>query len=210
MWQKELKDVPGIGAKITQLNNGTYSNIARKIIRITDLTKEDLKYLPKESMLAIKYLDGNNYSRSEIKALEPILAELFPNFTFAGSYRREKQILNDADILVLNYFPNTIKQTNSIKVVKFGAHKARLLIKPQNRFIPVDVAFIDKESWPAALLHYTGSKEFNIHMRKLAQKLGYKLNEYGLFKNGIKAAISSEKDIFAALNLEYLPANMRK
>ena len=54
----------------------------------------------------------------------------------------------------------------------------------------------------------------NKRMRALAEQLGYLLNEYGLYKlNGnkkIKIKITSEKDIFDKLGMEYLPPEKRE
>jgi DNA polymerase/3'-5' exonuclease PolX len=55
------------------------------------------------------------------------------------------------------------------------------------------------------LLYSTGSKEFNIHMRSVAKKMGYTLNQKGLFKNGdIVPNLKSEEDYFNFLNIKFL------
>ena len=46
-------------------------------------------------------------------------------------------------------------------------------------------------------------------MRQTAIELGYVLNEYGLFKKNKPFKITSEKDIFDLLGLEYLKPNER-
>jgi DNA polymerase (family 10) len=45
------------------------------------------------------------------------------------------------------------------------------------------------ESFPSALLYFTGSAELNKKMRQVAKEMGYKLSEYGLFKNNEKLEI---------------------
>jgi DNA polymerase (family 10) len=164
-------------------------------------------------MLAILYLDGNPFSRKEINAIKPILNKLLHEWIFVGSYRRNKNICNDCDVICKNYLPannfckkqKLFAESKNIKVVKLGEHKARLLIycKLTKRYIPTDIALVDNLSWPAALMHYTGSKEFNIAIRKIAIAQKYKLNEYGLWKNNKRVNISSEEDIFAKLHLPY-------
>jgi DNA polymerase/3'-5' exonuclease PolX len=210
MWQKELSAVPGIGAKINLLQSGRYPGIAHKINTVADLTEQDLLHLPKESMLAIKYLDGAPYTRQEIEQLAPIIsAQLLPgcDWQFAGSHRRGKPTLNDADVLAFNCARATIKETSTIKVAKFGQYKARLLIKADQRFVPADIVFCTDN--PATLMHYTGSKEFNIRMSKLAITKGLKLNEYGLWRANKKLPAKTEADIFRHLGLEYLPPEQR-
>lgn len=46
----------------------------------------------------------------------------------------------------------------------------------------LDVRFVDAASFPAALLYFTGSKNFNVVMRAKAVKKQQILNEYGLFR----------------------------
>lgn len=46
----------------------------------------------------------------------------------------------------------------------------------------VDFRFIPELHFPAALLYFTGSKQFNIEMRAKAAAKGFLLNEYGLFR----------------------------
>uniref|UniRef100_A0A0A9YZS5 Putative DNA polymerase family X n=1 Tax=Lygus hesperus TaxID=30085 RepID=A0A0A9YZS5_LYGHE len=47
----------------------------------------------------------------------------------------------------------------------------------------IDVRFVDASSYPAALLYFTGSKNFNVFVRSEALKKHFILNEYGLFRN---------------------------
>src|SRR5262249_32192359 len=54
------------------------------------------------------------------------------------------------------------------------------------------------------------SKEHNIAMRARAQSYGLKLNEYELAGPKRKVACAEEADIFAALELDYVPPEMRE
>jgi DNA polymerase/3'-5' exonuclease PolX len=75
----------------------------------------------------------------------------------------------------------------------------------------IDIRFFAKESYYTALLYFTGSGDFNKQMRRVAISMGYKLNEYALtdVKNKKKIKITSEKDVFDKLNMEYLPPSLR-
>jgi DNA polymerase/3'-5' exonuclease PolX len=60
------------------------------------------------------------------------------------------------------------------------------------------------------LLYSTGSKEFNVMMRGKAKKLGYLLNQKGLFKDGkLVPDLKTELDYFKILDLEYKEPKMR-
>jgi DNA polymerase/3'-5' exonuclease PolX len=52
-----------------------------------------------------------------------------------------------------------------------------------NELYRIDIILLPYESYYSGLLYFTGSKEFNIKIRSKAKILGYKLNEYGLYKN---------------------------
>jgi DNA polymerase/3'-5' exonuclease PolX len=60
------------------------------------------------------------------------------------------------------------------------------------------------------LLYATGSKQFNIRMRGIAKRMGYVLNQYGLYKlpinpNSTPLPVNSEKDFFKILEIPYIP-----
>jgi DNA polymerase/3'-5' exonuclease PolX len=86
-----------------------------------------------------------------------------------------------------------------------------LLYELNKQVIHLDFEYCDKpESYPFTLLYFTGSGEFNKKMRIIAKKKGYKLSEYGLFdKNNHIIKVSSERDIFKTLDMEYLQPRLR-
>ncbi|ESL09823.1 mitochondrial DNA polymerase beta-PAK [Trypanosoma rangeli SC58] len=57
----------------------------------------------------------------------------------------------------------------------------------------LDIRFVEPECFPAALLYFTGSKNFNVVMRAEAIKQNFVLNEYGLFHNGAAAPAAAEE-----------------
>ena len=63
------------------------------------------------------------------------------------------------------------------------------------------------ESKGSALLYFTGSGNFNKNMRLDAKKMGYLINEYGLYKiqkpENKLIETKTEKDIFDILKMEY-------
>jgi DNA polymerase/3'-5' exonuclease PolX len=70
----------------------------------------------------------------------------------------------------------------------------------------IDIRFVPYESFYFAYLYFTGGKDLNRDMRLVANVLGYKLNEYGLYKIGTAKSVKveSEKEIFDILGLQYL------
>ena len=47
-------------------------------------------------------------------------------------------------------------------------------------------------------------------MRSIAKKKGYKLNEWGLFKDDKKIIINSEKELFNFLEMDYIELQDRR
>lgn len=154
-------------------------------------------------------------------------------FEFCGSYRREKDTSGDIDVLISkkgNLDPEFNYLDSIIKLLKEPLKKNNdepLLIddmtdknihtkymgfckyknNPPRR---IDIRFIPYESYFSALLYFTGSADLNKQMRNIAKSKNLKLSEYGLFKsNGDKINITSERDIFDELDMEYLLPRLR-
>lgn len=80
--------------------------------------------------------------------------------------------------------------------------------------IRIDIIVIPTKYFYTALMHFTGSGDFNQKMRVHAKKLNMKLSEYGLLKieedhKEVEIPIKSEVDIFDALLLKYIPPEKR-
>ncbi len=78
--------------------------------------------------------------------------------------------------------------------------------------LQVDVRVVPPESFACALAYFTGSKEFNVHLRQLALDLGYTLNEYSLRPlDGTPAPVlHTEAELFAKLGLAYVEPELRE
>jgi DNA polymerase (family 10) len=75
-----------------------------------------------------------------------------------------------------------------------------------------DLRLVAPDSRGAALQYFTGSKPHNIALRDMAIGRGLKLNEYGLFSvaDDDKIAGSREEEIYAALDLDWIPPELRE
>jgi DNA polymerase (family 10) len=88
-------------------------------------------------------------------------------------------------------------------IVSDGAGHGRTLMNADLRVVT------DKE-FPFALMYFSGSKEHNVALRGRAQQYGLKLNEYELAGDGKSVACKDEADIYKALDLDYIPPEMRE
>ena len=78
--------------------------------------------------------------------------------------------------------------------------------------LQVDVRLLEKKSFGAALLYFTGSKEHNVALRGRANDMGWTLNEYALttLKGGRTVAGKTEEEIYAKLKLAYIEPELRE
>ena len=70
--------------------------------------------------------------------------------------------------------------------------------------LDADLRIVPDESWGAALNYFTGSKQHNIALRKMALKKGWNLSEYGLFKNKKFIGGRTEEELYKKLGLRYI------
>lgn len=132
-------------------------------------------------------------------------------FAVAGSVRRYKETVGDADILVISDNPKPVmdyfvSMPEVVRVYARGETKSAVKLK---NGLDVDLRVVPEESYGAALNYFTGSKDHNIALRKIAIKKGYKLNEYGLFKQR-QIAGRTEEEIYKALGMDYIEPEMRE
>ena len=150
---------------------------------------------------------GNKYSVKEAKETAyKILQQLtsIKKCELCGSIRRKKDWVGDIDIVVvpknLNDFINSINELKDIIILSKGMRNIRLIQKENG--IQIDFMIVSEDEFESARLHFTGSKYFNIRCRAKAKKLGYVLNEYGLWSNNGEIVERSENGILKALNME--------
>ena len=76
--------------------------------------------------------------------------------------------------------------------------------------VQVDCRVEEEKSFGAALLYFTGSKNFNIKLRQLAIKKGLKINEYGVFRKDKFVCGKTEEEIFKILGMSYIEPELRE
>jgi len=141
--------------------------------------------------------------------LEPFVERV----TYGGSLRRMKEIVHDVDILAASSNPHAtmtefLSMPLIMDVLAQGPTKCSVRLKDD---LQVDLRVIEPKSWGAALHYFTGSKAHNIRMRERAIKMGFKLNEYGLFDSSDAwIAGTEESDVFERLGLPFIPPVLRE
>ena len=145
---------------------------------------------------------------------------------FAGSLRRGRETIGDLDFVAASDDPKSVHAVFTAmpeveKVLASGESKCSVRLKVQGRRIQADLRVVPPESYGAALLYFTGSKEHNVRLRGRALRMGLTLNEYGLFPlddaptppqaRGVRAvAGKTEESVYQHLGLSVVPPELRE
>lgn len=129
-----------------------------------------------------------------------------------GGLRRRKEVVNDIDLVaasgnraeVIGHFCHLPGIT---EIVAQGETHAAIRL---DGGIQADLRVVRPEEYPYALRHFTGSKEHNAALGRLAQEKGFRLNEQGLFMGDEKIICNSEEELFRKLGLCYIPPELRE
>jgi DNA polymerase (family 10) len=143
---------------------------------------------------------------------ERVMASLpAERIAFAGSLRRMRETIGDIDILAVGPAELMELFVSRPYVTEVIAHGERKTSVRTDRGIQVDLRVVPAESWGAALVYFTGSKQHNIRIREMAVKKGWKLSEYGLFDADDQVIASeTEEDIYRALGMQWVPPTLRE
>jgi len=139
-------------------------------------------------------------------------SKLVKRIEIAGSLRRGKETIGDIDFLAIGSNHEKIMDAfvNLAGIAKIWAKGST---KSSVRFkngIDADLRIVPEKSFGAALQYFTGSKEHNIALRKIAIDKGMKLNEYGLFKGPKMIEAGKEEKIYKALGLDWITPELRE
>lgn len=155
-------------------------------------------------------IDAKEAADSVAKALAELASTVAVEV--AGSCRRRQETCGDLDVLVASDSPEEAMDALAShplveSTLARGETKQRVRLAGR---LEMDLRVVSEESFGAALQYFTGSKEHNIVLRQRAVDRGMKLNEYGLFKDDERVAGATEKDIYSALELPWIPPELRE
>jgi DNA polymerase (family 10) len=212
LWHEQgIASVEQLRKALDQPDFGSLTEIAGLGAKKLEKIKQSLAFLTTSS------------GRVSIAEALPLAEELvsylraLPGVTqaqYCGSLRRGRETIGDIDIALAAEsshgaaISKAVTQHPSTAAV-IGAGPTKTSIRTADG-VQVDVRVLPPESWGAALLYFTGSKEHNIRLRELAISKGLKLSEWGLFKGEESIASRTEEEIYAALDLAWIPPEMRE
>lgn len=161
-----------------------------------------------------RYLLGDVYPL--VKQIEVRLSNIegVKNAIAVGSFRRMKETLGDIDYLVVSDTPEIIMDYFATmpevdQVVGKGPSKTFVKL---NNGMDADLLVVPEESFGSALQYFTGSKEHDVALRKIAISKGLRLNEWGVYddNNNRLIASSKEEEVYDILGLKWIPPEMRE
>jgi deoxyribonuclease-4 len=209
-----LEQIYGVGPKIAaDWAAKGYSSVAE----IKKAHDDGSLQLTKQQAIGIKYFRdlAHPIPRKEAmkifaqfkRKLAGLEVELMGSF---GMKDPAKQEGKDLDILVVDAKMGEIVQSLGDWIIceaELGEKMGVFLMKFPGypRVVHVDVKIATKEQKPFYTLYFRSGEKFSRKIRKIAKDAGYKLNQYGLFKNGrrVSRKFRDEAEIVEFLGLEY-------
>ncbi len=199
----KLRDLPGFGEKSEQ-------NILK--------AAEQHKNLSGSGRVRLNVADDE---AQKLSAYITKAGDMVESVTAAGSLRRGRETVGDLDLLV-TMRPGKDKQKDidavAEHILKYpgidqtlahGENKVSFLL---GTGLQVDVRLLEKKSFGAALMYFTGSKAHSVALRGRALDMGWTLNEYALttLKGGRVVASKTEEEVYAKLKLAYIEPELRE
>ncbi|HJN16128.1 MAG TPA: DNA polymerase/3'-5' exonuclease PolX, partial [Armatimonadota bacterium] len=194
---EELRKLAGMGAKSEE-----------KILRGIALFREGDERARLGDVLPI--------AEAIVEALDALPETL--TVTYAGSTRRMRETVGDLDILATSESPEVVMEAFKAlpeirEIMLSGETKTSAILEVGRQ---VDLRVVPPESYGAALLYFTGSKNHNIALRERARRMSLTVNEYAVSRltdegeAGESVAGATEEDCYAALDVAWIPPEIRE
>jgi DNA polymerase/3'-5' exonuclease PolX len=184
------------------------------VINVTELKilyEKDSSVITGKQSIGLRHFEdlSERIPRTEMNSWNQLLYEIYlevvnelnpenPGYQMVGSYRRLAENSGDVDILITsdNLGPEMIKLMRQKlldkeileqrNIFSAGDTKIMVAIKLLDKYRHLDIFYHPREIYPFAILHSTGSAEFNAELRSFFITKGYSLSEKGIKKGGPK------------------------
>lgn len=212
--KKALKLYKKFGIKsVAELKKAAKKGKLRKLRGMGERTEKDI-------LRGIKITEksrGRHLISTVMDAAREVVSELkktpgLGKLEIAGSLRRMKETIRDIDLLGMSKKPEKamnafVKIPQKKHILAKGGTKSTIILK---QGLQADFRIVEEKNFGAALIYFTGSKDHNVHLRKIALKKKYKLSEYGLFKEKKFICGRTEKEVYNKLGFEWIPPELRE
>lgn len=222
----DILKVPGLGPRkvrslfemleITTLAELEYACRENRLVKLKGFGQKSQDNILEGIEFLRRYQGRHFFSEARLIAadlLEKVKA--FPDLgevSLAGSIRRCREVVKDIDLVASAPDPQKLTRyfselSTTAEVIALGDTKVSVRLQEG---ISADLRVVRLPEFPYALHHFTGSKEHNTALRSRAKQMGFKINEYGLFRDEELIVCRDEKEFFAALGLVYIPPELRE
>jgi len=210
---KQLHDELGVGS-VDDLKNALEAGALRSIRGFGPKMQDHLRHAleHRTAVTTRRWIYAN--AAIEVDSLLSYMRAC-PNVAraeIAGSFRRRRDTVGDLDLLAISSDPAAVMK----RLVEYpriahsggaGDSKTSVILHDG---LQVDLRVLSEESYGAAMVYFTGSKDHCVHIRRIAQRMGLSLNEYGLFRGSESIAARTEEDVYRALGLDWIPPELRE
>ncbi len=223
---RDLLQVPGLGprkawalyealgiASLAELESACRENRLAALRGFGAKTQENIL----SGLAHLQRSRGRYYYSQAIGVAGTLLEEVkgYPSLdrvSLAGSIRRGREVVKDIDLVASAANPGGLTAyfaglPQVAEVIARGETKAAVRLQEG---IQADLRVVEKEAFPFALHHFTGSKEHNTALRQRAKTMGLKINEYGVFRGEEPLVCRDEEELFRTLGLSYIPPELRE
>ena len=225
---EELGRVPGLGPKtilklyrkyriknLKELENAAKKGKIRQIEGLGPVVEKNLlKSIEFAKGSGKRFLLGHALDIAEQLKLRLKASKDIGKIEIGGSLRRMNETIGDIDLLATSNSPQKVmdlftSMEDVSQVLAKGPTKASVRLKEG---MQADLRVVDENVYGAALLYFTGNKQHNIELRKIAIKKGMKLSEYGIFdkKTNRLLAGKTEEECYEKLGLRYIEPEIRE
>lgn len=187
-----LKGVPGLGPKGAQ----------RIAEGLAAMVEPDLRMpLPVARRLG-----------EDLIALLRRAAPAIQRIELAGSVRRFRETVGDLDIVAAADDPKAVVDAFAqlpvvTRIEMHGENRCRVNLQSGQA---ADLRVLPPQHWGNLLHHFTGSKYHNVHLRDVAIERGWSQSEYGFKRGDELVTCATEEEVYAFLDLEFIPPPMRE
>jgi len=133
--------------------------------------------------------------------------------SFAGSLRRCEVTVGDIDIVCTSHHAADVvahfaRWPRAEAVLAEGPTKASIWLSGG---LQIDLRVLPDHLYGNLLQHFTGSREHNIKLREYAVRRSLRVSENGILnlETGDVTACDDEPGVYAALGMQYIPAELR-
>lgn len=202
---------------------------AAKFYKMGARTVEDMKKMPLSSAqrLGLEYYDDlqKRVPRKEAEGIMQMILRAVRKMDpearvrLAGSYHMGSQTSGDVDIVIistkkiLNDLVRTLEADGDVLGRFMGPSDNEFsgVVQTRNVARHIDIHLVPPEEEVFQMLSFGSGKAFSKMIRGRARKLGFKLNQSGLWKGSkMVPHITTEKDVFKTLGMKWVPPKGRR